>query len=86
MGIIPNLIGKVIYLVEVIIIIECVLSWIITDRSNEIMRTLRTITEPILKPFRELQYRLFGYSRLDLSPVFAIVLLNILQRLIYLLF
>lgn len=83
MGIIPRIIGNIIYAVELIILVECILSWFIRDGRNEIMRILRTITNPILEPFRRLQDNFLGNMAVDLSPFLAILALQLIAKLIF---
>ncbi|MBD7910055.1 MULTISPECIES: YggT family protein [Clostridium] len=71
---------------ELIIFIECILSWIIQDSRNEIMNLLRTITNPILEPFRRLQYKYFGNVGIDVSPIFALILLQMISRFLITIF
>lgn len=86
MGIILNLISTVLRVLEVIIVVECLASWIVQDKSNEIMRFLNSITSPLLEPFRELQYKFLGDLPVDLSPIFAIVVIQVVERLLYIIF
>jgi YggT family protein len=71
---------------ELIIFIECILSWIIQDSRNEIMNLLRNITNPILEPFRRLQYRYFGNMGIDVAPIFALIILQMISRFLNMLY
>lgn len=84
MGFILNIIISVIKIIELLIIIECLLSWVITDQGNEVMIFLRNLTDPIVKPFRNLQNRIFGYTSIDFSPAIAIIVLMIVEKIVYL--
>ena len=86
MGIIRNIIANILNAVELMILIECLLSWFIRDGRNEIMNLLRTITNPILEPFRRIQERFFGNMNIDLSPFLAILVLQLLRRTILMMF
>lgn len=86
MGILISFLIKIINLFELVIIVEALLSWVIQDRTNEIMNILRTITNPILEPFRRLQYRFFGNSPIDVSPILALFALQILSQILTRLF
>lgn len=84
MGIIPNILVKIINAVEIIIIVECLLSWIVRDDRNEILNTLKVITDPILEPLKILQDKLLPRNiGIDFSPLIALLLLQILARIIY---
>lgn len=50
------------------------------------MRFLNSITSPLLEPFRELQYKFLGDLPVDLSPVFAIIVIQVVERLLYIIF
>ena len=84
MGIIPRLISSLINIVELLIIIECILSWVVRG-NNEVMNMIRSITAPILEPFRKLQYKFLGDTQIDISPIFAIIALGLIQKLVYIL-
>ncbi|MCR4943382.1 MAG: YggT family protein [Clostridium sp.] len=84
MGLIPRLISSLVNVVEFLIMIECLLSWVLPG-SNEIMSIIRTITNPILEPFRQLQYKFLGNIPVDISPIFAFMALELVRRLIYVL-
>lgn len=83
MGIIIRLLITFIRVIELVIFIECILSWVIQDYNNELMSTLRRITVPILEPFRKLQYRFLGNTSIDISPILAFVALEIVEKIIY---
>jgi len=55
------------------IIIRVVLSWISPGNYNPAIAIIHALTEPVLRPFRRLIPSLGG---IDLSPIFAIVLLS----------
>lgn len=56
-----------------VILIRIILSWISPNNYNPVTALLTTISEPILRPFRRLIPPVGG---LDISPIFAIVLLQ----------
>lgn len=76
-----NLLVLLLYLYTWIIIIRAVMSWVNPDPNNPLVKALRVITEPILKPLRDLipPARLGG---IDISPILAIVLIQILRYLL----
>lgn len=80
---ISSLISTIISIIQILILVECVLSWFIRDDSNDIMNALRILLSPILEPFRKIQYRYFVNLPIELSPVFAYISLSILRRLVY---
>lgn len=56
-----------------VIIIRVILSWVAPHNYNPITVLLTTLSEPILRPFRRLIPTIGG---IDISPIFAIVLLQ----------
>ncbi|NOZ51367.1 MAG: YggT family protein [Chloroflexi bacterium] len=65
------------------IIIRILLSWVRIDPYHPLIRLLDQITEPILAPIRNILPSAGGF---DFSPIVAIVLLSLLQRLVLSLF
>lgn len=66
-----------------LIIIRSLASILIRDYSNPIVKSLYEVTEPILEPFRRLIYSLkIDTGMMDFSPLLAIIVINILRRLI----
>jgi YggT family protein len=55
------------------VLIRIILSWVAPGNYNPITALLTTLSEPILRPFRRLIPTIGG---LDISPIFAIVLLQ----------
>lgn len=55
------------------VLIRIILSWIAPGTYNPITALLTTLSEPILRPFRRIIPTIGG---LDISPIFAIVLLQ----------
>ncbi len=61
------------------IIISIVLSWVAPHTHNPATAFIRTISEPLLRPFRRFAPSMGG---IDISPVFAIILLGALSVLL----
>ena len=83
MVIILKILSSFINIYELAILLECLLSWVIQYQNNEIMNLLRSITNPLLEPFRRLQYKYFDGLPVDFSPILAISALEIIERVIY---
>lgn len=64
-----------------LIIIRVLLSWIRHDPRHPIIRFIYEITEPILKPFRKLIPMRAGMP-IDWSPFIAIIVLQFVERII----
>lgn len=75
-------VGYLFSAIELAILLECILSWVIRDRNHGIMGIITSFTDPILGPFRAIQYKFFGNLPIDLSPIFAIIVLNLIEPII----
>lgn len=56
-----------------VVLIKIILSWVAPGNYNPMTAMLTTLAEPVLRPFRRLVPAIGG---LDISPIFAIVLLQ----------
>lgn len=78
-----RLVGFISWLLEIytwIIIVSALISWVSPDPYNPIVRFLRRVTEPVLRPIRRL---LAPYQvGLDFSPLVAILIIQFVQRVI----
>ncbi|MDV3237949.1 MAG: YggT family protein [Gammaproteobacteria bacterium] len=61
------------------IVIQAILSWINPGTYNPAVSLLHALTEPVLRPVRRI---LPPISGLDLSPLLAILVLEVLRRLV----
>jgi YggT family protein len=66
------------YVLTLAIFARAILSWFPIDPRNPVVSFLHEITEPILAPLRQVLPRI-GF--LDLSPLVAIILLQVVARL-----
>lgn len=74
-----QLISMILNVAMWIVIARVLLSWVVRDPSNPIMRFLSTLTDPILRPLRP--YLTIGM--IDLSPIVLIFALQALQGLVH---
>lgn len=64
-----------------VVIISAILSWVRPDPYNPIVRTLRTLTEPVY--FRVRKLLPFTYtSGIDFSPVVVLLVIELVDRII----
>jgi len=63
-----------------LIIARILISWFPHDPHHPIMRFIYEITEPLLAPIRRMMPR--TSLPIDFSPIVAVLLINLLQRLI----
>ncbi|SVD08061.1 uncharacterized protein METZ01_LOCUS360915 [marine metagenome] len=67
-------------LLQIIIIVRVVLSWISHNPSNQFIQIIYQVSEPILKPIREI-LPIIGMG-FDLSPIVAFFLLGLLKKIL----
>lgn len=65
-----------------IVIIAVFMSWLNPDPYNQIVRTIRMLTEPALRPFRRLLWPLTRQMGIDLSPILLFLGISIVQTVI----
>jgi YggT family protein len=76
-----NLLVLVLYLYTWVIILRAVISWVRPDPDNPFITILITITEPVLKPLRAI-IPPRALAGIDVSPILAIVLIQIVRYLL----
>ena len=74
-----ELLRVVAYLVKIAILARVLISWVHADPYNPLVRLLHQVTEPILRPLREALPTLRG---MDLSPVVALVMVQLVEWLL----
>lgn len=76
--------GYFFYLLEILIFVRIILSWLPLGYNSAIGRFLYNMTEPILGPVRNMVDRspIGGGMGLDFSPIFALILMRIVQGLL----
>ncbi len=77
-------IGLFFYFLEILIFVRILLSWFPIGYNSGIGRFLYNMTEPILGPVRDMVDRspLGGGFGLDFSPIFALILMRLVQTLL----
>ena len=66
-------------ILNLVLIIRIILSWIPHNRYHPIINFIYEITDPILKPFRNMINPIQG---IDISPIIVFILLRLLRNLI----
>lgn len=66
-------------ILQLAIVVRALLSWFNPREDMPIMRILMDITEPILAPLRRVVPRI---GMLDITPLVAIMLLGLVQRVV----
>lgn len=78
--IIWNIFNYIVSIINLVILIRVILSWLVPYKRNEFTEVVYAVTEPVLAPFRTLIP--VGAMRVDLSPMLAYFALNILRRIV----
>jgi len=65
------------------IIIEVILSWVYSNRTNQYIELLHKVTNPLLQPGRKIQDRFFNNMMIDFSPMIALFILMILKQIVF---
>lgn len=76
-----TLIDLVTRALRILILIRIVLSWVAPYSRNEFTELVYHVTEPVLRPFRMLLP--LGNMRMDLSPIIALIVLNLVRSLAF---
>lgn len=81
MSAISLVLGSLLSLYFWIVIIAAVLTWVRPDPYNPIVRTLRTLTEPVF--YRVRKWLPFTYSSgMDFSPVVVLLAIELFNRIV----
>ncbi len=75
-----TLVSDAVQLLTLLIVVRAIFSWIpAVDYGHPLIRAIMRITDPILDPIRRVMPPIGGF---DLSPVIAILLLQLVGRLL----
>lgn len=76
--------GTLLRIIYYLILVRAILSFFPTLQTSRISYFIYQMTEPVLAPCRAILDKLgLGMGMFDFSPILALILLNMLQRLIY---
>lgn len=78
-----SLINIIFDVLEYAIIIEVILSWVYTGRSNQYIELLHKITNPLLEPGKKIQDKYFNNMMVDFSPIIALFIIMILRKIVF---
>lgn len=73
---------KFVQVINFLIIVRVLMSWVVRDYRNPVANFFYQVTEPILAPFRMLQQRLGIGGMLDFSPIVALLVIQLLANMI----
>ena len=76
---VTNILGTLLYLLEILVFIRVILSWANADPYNAFVKLVCAIVDPLLSPFRKIlpPWRLGG---LDLSPLFLLLSIEFVRK------
>ena len=69
--------------VNFLILVRVLMSWVIRDPRNQFAVFIYALTEPILAPFRGLLKKLGVGGMLDFSPIVALLVIQFIANVIY---
>ncbi|WP_251859698.1 YggT family protein [Clostridium sp. Marseille-Q2269] len=70
-------------LLEGAILIDVVLSWVAPGKQDPFTNFIHSLTNPLMKPARNFQNKIAPNLMIDFSPIFALVLLDIIRNLVF---
>jgi len=79
------LLAQAVQIYIILIIVRAVLSWIQINPTGQFFKIyifIIQITEPAMKPARDLLLKIFPTSSIDFSPIIVIIILNMLKNLL----
>ena len=81
MGILFSLLNTLLYVFDLLLLVRAVCSWVPSFRESVVYRYAYIITEPVLRPIRDLLYRAEWARRcpIDLSFLVVILIVNLLS-------
>lgn len=75
------LINKLELIVEILLGLRFVVSWLAPNVRNPLTDLIYSLTEPLLRPFRTILS--FGNLGIDLSPIILIFIIRILKSILF---
>jgi len=75
-----RLINLIFWLLDLAILLRVLFSWINPDPDNALVRLVYQVTEPILSPLRRV---IPPFAGLDITPIIALFLLELIQRFLF---
>lgn len=65
------------------ILVDVILSWIMPGKKNPLIDILHIFTDPFMIPGRKIQEKIAPGLMIDFSPIVALLIINLLQRIIF---
>lgn len=67
---------------EAAILMDVILSWIMPGKRNAFIDLLHVFTDPFMIPGKKIQEKISPGLMIDFSPILALIMLDILERII----
>lgn len=77
-----HVVNKLVEVFNILLLIRVVLSWILMG-ENALTRAVYSVTEPILGPIRRAIYPWMRNIPLDISPIIAYFLIQLIRNIIF---
>ena len=78
-----ELLSILLYIYNIILLARVLMSWIRVDPYNPVARFLYDVTEPLLRPIRDVLQQIFPSLRMiDLSPIVLFLLIGVVQNML----
>lgn len=78
-----NLINIIFNVFYYAIIVNAILSWFYTKRTNQYIELLHKVTKPLLQPGKKIQDKYFNNMMVDFSPIIALFILMIIKNIVF---
>ncbi|MBV7275025.1 YggT family protein [Clostridium thailandense] len=70
-------------IIEAAILVDVVLSWIMPGKRGGLIDLLHVFTDPFMMPGRKIQEKLMPGLMIDFSPIIALLILDILRKIVF---
>lgn len=77
-----TMVNGIFRILEVAILIDCLISWVPDLRYSKFAEIIHSITNPVLEPCRQLQYKLGLDLPVDFSPIIALLVMDVIRTLL----
>lgn len=75
--------SKFVDVLELLIFIRVILSYVPSAQDNTISKWIYQLSEPLLSPVREILYRIgLNKGMIDFSPIFTFLLLGVIKSIV----
>lgn len=76
-----NLINKIETIIEILLALRFIISWLMPRTNNAFTDAVYSLTEPLLRPFRSILN--FGGLYLDISPIILIFIIRFFKSILF---